>query len=71
MNLKAEAAEKERLKEENRRLRKLENEVKTVWIEAGLNSGDSYETAKKMIIDKDVFVQFEKEDQVEKIWEVS
>ncbi|XP_035779113.1 pre-mRNA-processing factor 40 homolog A-like [Anopheles albimanus] len=66
---KAEAAEKERLKEETRRIRKMENELKGVWIEAGLSGVDSWETAQKLVIDRDVYEQYEKEDKVERLWE--
>uniref|UniRef100_U5ESU8 Putative spliceosomal protein fbp11/splicing factor prp40 n=1 Tax=Corethrella appendiculata TaxID=1370023 RepID=U5ESU8_9DIPT len=65
----AEAAEKERLKEETRRIRKMENEIKSVWIDAGLTTVDSYDTAEKLVIDKEVFALYEKEDKVERLWE--
>lgn len=66
---KAEAAEKERLKEETRRIRKMENELKGVWIEAGLSAVDSWETAQKLVIDLEVYDAYEKEDKVERLWE--
>ncbi|XP_052865585.1 pre-mRNA-processing factor 40 homolog A [Anopheles cruzii] len=66
---KAEAAEKERLKEETRRIRKMENELKGVWIEAGLSGVDSWETAQKFVLDREVYDQYEKEDKVERLWE--
>ncbi|XP_050076945.1 pre-mRNA-processing factor 40 homolog A [Anopheles maculipalpis] len=66
---KAVAAEKERLKEETRRIRKMENELKGVWIEAGLTMVDSWETAQKLVIDREVYELYEKEDKVERLWE--
>uniref|UniRef100_A0A182Q8P3 FF domain-containing protein n=1 Tax=Anopheles farauti TaxID=69004 RepID=A0A182Q8P3_9DIPT len=66
---KAVAAEKERLKEETRRIRKLENELKGVWIEAGLSGVDSWETAQKLVMDREVYELYEKEDKVERLWE--
>uniref|UniRef100_A0A182MW53 Uncharacterized protein n=1 Tax=Anopheles culicifacies TaxID=139723 RepID=A0A182MW53_9DIPT len=66
---KAVAAEKERLKEETRRIRKMENELKGVWIEAGLSMVDSWETAQKLVIDREVYELYEKEDKVERLWE--
>ncbi|XP_055640317.1 pre-mRNA-processing factor 40 homolog A [Toxorhynchites rutilus septentrionalis] len=66
---KAEAAEKERLKEETRRIRKMENELKGIWIEAGLSAVDSWETAQKIVLDLDVYELYEKEDKVERLWE--
>lgn len=66
---KAEALEKERLKEETRRIRKLENELKGVWIEAGLTSADTYETALREVMDMSCYELYEKEDKVERLWE--
>ncbi|XP_055612659.1 pre-mRNA-processing factor 40 homolog A [Uranotaenia lowii] len=66
---KAEAAEKERLKEETRRIRKMENELKGIWIEAGLSAGDSWEIAQRLVMDTDVYELYEKEDKVERLWE--
>ncbi|KXJ74426.1 hypothetical protein RP20_CCG013718 [Aedes albopictus] len=66
---KAEAAEKERLKEETRRIRKMENELKGIWIEAGLSAVDSWETAQKLVLDLEVYDAYEKEDKVERLWE--
>ncbi|XP_041775564.1 pre-mRNA-processing factor 40 homolog A [Anopheles merus] len=66
---KAVAAEKERLKEETRRIRKLENELKGVWIEAGLSGVDSWETAQKLVMDREVYDLYEKDDKVERLWE--
>lgn len=66
---KAEAAEKERLKEETRRIRKMENELKGIWIESGLSAVDSWETAQKLVIDLEVYDAYEKEDKVERLWE--
>lgn len=67
---KAEAAEKERLKEENRRIRKLENEIKSKWIDSGIAVTESYEEAKKIVADLEAFEIYEKEiASGEKIWE--
>ncbi|XP_058125911.1 pre-mRNA-processing factor 40 homolog A isoform X1 [Anopheles ziemanni] len=63
------AAEKERLKEETRRIRKMENELKGLWIDAGLSAMDSWETAQKIVIDHEVYDLYEKEDKVERLWE--
>uniref|UniRef100_T1GV23 FF domain-containing protein n=1 Tax=Megaselia scalaris TaxID=36166 RepID=T1GV23_MEGSC len=56
---KAEAVEKERLKEESKRVRKLENEIKQMWLDANLTSADSYETAKKHVQDLEAFATYE------------
>ncbi|EDW75881.1 uncharacterized protein Dwil_GK14962 [Drosophila willistoni] len=66
---KAEAIEKERLKEEVRRLRKLENEVKNAWLEANVSVAESYDSAKKLVEHLEAFALYEKEIGVEKIWE--
>lgn len=65
---KAEAAEKDRLKEENRRLRKLENEVKNHWLDAGLSAADSWDKAKAAVVDKLDFEAYDKELKVEELW---
>lgn len=66
---KAETAERERLKEESRRLKKMENELKAYWVEAGLSATDSWEAAKALVLEKEVFGDYEKEDRVERVWE--
>ncbi|XP_058824609.1 pre-mRNA-processing factor 40 homolog A [Topomyia yanbarensis] len=66
---KAETAEKERLKEETRRIRKMENELKGVWMEAGLSAGDSWDIAQKLVINLEVYELYEKEDKVERLWD--
>uniref|UniRef100_A0A1B0D1J8 Uncharacterized protein n=1 Tax=Phlebotomus papatasi TaxID=29031 RepID=A0A1B0D1J8_PHLPP len=66
---KAEAAEKERLKEENRRIKKMENELKTVWLEAGLTGQDSWESARQLVMELEVFSAYESEEKVEKVWQ--
>lgn len=66
---KAEAIEKERIKEETKRIRKIENELKQIWLDAGLTSADSWETAKKLIIDTDDAIAYEKEGSLDKVWE--
>lgn len=65
---KAEAAEKERLKEESRRIRKMENELKNIWVDAGLQTTDSWEDALKLVEDKEVFEMYEKEKKVSDLW---
>lgn len=65
----AEAIEKERLKEEVRRLRKLENEIKNEWLEANVSVAESYDSAKKLVEHLEAFAVYEKEIGVEKIWE--
>ncbi|XP_060666635.1 pre-mRNA-processing factor 40 homolog A [Drosophila nasuta] len=66
---KAETIEKERMKEEVRRLRKLENEIKNEWLEANVSVGEPYESAKKLVEHLEAFALYEKEIGVEKIWE--
>lgn len=65
---KAETAEKDRLKEETRRLRKLENEVKNHWIDAGLSAADPWEKAKATVIDKIDYETYDKELKIEELW---
>lgn len=65
---KAEAAEKERLKEENRRIRKMENEIKNHWLDAGLTLADNWDKAKAAIVDKIDFDAFDKEFKIEELW---
>lgn len=65
---KAEAAEKDRLKEETRRLRKLENEVKNLWLDAGLSVTDAWEKAKAAVVDKIDFEAYDKELKLEELW---
>lgn len=68
---KAEALEKERIKEETKRIRKVESELKQVWLDAGLTSDDSWEAAKKLIDDtEDLMEIVEKENlSIERVWE--
>ncbi|XP_059607839.1 pre-mRNA-processing factor 40 homolog A [Phlebotomus argentipes] len=66
---KAEAAEKERLKEENKRIKKMENELKSVWLEAGLTGQDSWDSAKQLVADLEVFNAYDSEEKVEKVWQ--
>ncbi|EDW03734.1 pre-mRNA-processing factor 40 homolog A [Drosophila grimshawi] len=66
---KAEAIEKERMKEEVRRLRKLENEIKNEWLEVNVSVDEPYESAKKLVEHLEAFALYEKEIGVEKIWE--
>jgi len=57
------------MKEEVRRLRKLENEIKNEWLEANVSVGEPYESAKKVVEHLEAFALYEKEIGVEKIWE--
>ncbi|XP_067627291.1 pre-mRNA-processing factor 40 homolog A [Eurosta solidaginis] len=66
---KAEAAEKERLKEEARRLRKLENEIKAEWQEANISVQEPFEAAKKLVEHLEAYTVYEKELGVKKIWD--
>uniref|UniRef100_A0A1B0C570 Pre-mRNA-processing factor 40 homolog A n=1 Tax=Glossina palpalis gambiensis TaxID=67801 RepID=A0A1B0C570_9MUSC len=66
---KAEAIEKERLKEETKRLRKLENEIKNEWLEANVSIHEPYESAQKLVEHLEAFAIYEKEVGVQKIWE--
>lgn len=66
---KAETVEKERLKEESRRIKKMENELKGSWVEAGLTSADPWETAKNLVFEKEVYAEYEKEDKVERLYD--
>lgn len=68
MQEKATAAEKEKQKEENRRIRKLENEVKNHWLDAGLTAADSWEKAKACIIDKIDYEAYDAELKIEEVW---
>lgn len=66
---KAEAVEREREKEKSRRIRKIENEIKTIWLEAGISSKDSWDTAKSLIVEKEVYELYEKEERkLEDLW---
>lgn len=65
---KAAAIEKEKQKEENRRIRKLENEIKNHWIDANLTASDNWEKAKAVIIDKIDYETYDKELKIEDLW---
>jgi pre-mRNA-processing factor 40 len=65
---KATAVEKEKQKEENRRLRKMENEIKGLWLDAGLSSSDTFEKAKETIIDKIDYAAYDTELKIEDVW---
>lgn len=65
---KAETTEKDRLKEETRRLRKLENEVKNHWLDAGLSAADTWDKAKAAVVDKLDFEAYDKELKIEELW---
>lgn len=66
---KAESLERERLKEESRRIKRMEHELKSIWVEAGLSGSDNYEAALALVADKEVYANYEKEDRVERVWE--
>lgn len=66
---KAEAIQKERLREETKRLRKLENELKQLWLDAGLTSESSWELAKKVVANTEVYDTYTKEASAEKLWD--
>lgn len=66
---KAEAVEKEREKEKSRRIRKIENEIKTIWLDAGFSLKETWETAKSLVVEQDVYELYEKEERkVEDLW---
>lgn len=66
---KAQSVEKERMKEENKRLKKLKNEIKDLWVDAGLLITDAWEKAKAAIVDKIDFDEYDKEiGGIEKLW---
>lgn len=66
---KAEAIQKERVREETKRLRRLENELKQIWLDAGITSESTWDVAKKLIIDTDAFETYAQEGSVEKVFE--
>lgn len=66
---KAEAIQKERLREETKRLRKYENELKQIWLDAGLTSESTWEMAKKAVVNTDAYETYSKESSVEKLFE--
>lgn len=68
MREKAITVEKEKQKEENRRLRKLENEIKNYWLDAGLTASDTWEKAKSCIIDKIDYEAYDAELKIEDVW---
>jgi pre-mRNA-processing factor 40 len=65
---KATIVEKEKQKEESRRIRKMENEIKNHWLDAGLTAADNWEKAKATIIDKIDFVTYDADVKVEEVW---
>lgn len=66
---KAEAIQKERLREETKRLRKLENELKQIWLDAGLTSETNWEAAKKFVANSEAYEAYVKEGSIEKLYE--
>lgn len=66
---KAETAEKERLKEEHKRLKKLESEIKAEWIEGNLTETDNFETAKNLVKNLEACIVYERDYSLEKVWE--
>jgi pre-mRNA-processing factor 40 len=65
---KATAAEKEKQKEESRRIRKMENEVKNIWLDAGLSASDAWEKAKAAVVEKIDFDAYDSELKIEELW---
>lgn len=65
---KAIAIEKEKQKEENRRIRKIEGEIKNLWIDAGLSANDEWEKAKAAVFDKIDFEAFDRDVKIEDLW---
>lgn len=54
---KAEASERERQREESKRVKKLENELKAMWVEAGLTGPqESWTEARKVVEETDAYV---------------
>lgn len=66
---KAEALHKEKLREETKRMRKLENEMKQIWLDAGLTADTPWSEAKKLVEHTETFAAYEQESPVEKLWE--
>lgn len=52
-----------------KRIKKLENELKTVWIEAGLTPQDSWEMAQKLVVELEAYTALEGDAKVEAVWE--
>lgn len=65
---KAAAIEKEKQKEESRRIRKMENEIKNHWLDAELIASDPWEKAKAAIIAKIDFELYDSEFKIEDLW---
>lgn len=65
---KATAVEKEKQKEENRRIRKMENEIKNYWLDAGLTAADTWEKAKAAVVEKIDFEVYDAEVKIEEVW---
>lgn len=66
---KAEAVEKERMREESKRLRRMQNELKQMWLDANISSETPWEEAKKIVAESELFEVYEKEGSVEKVFE--
>lgn len=66
---KAELVEKDRLREETKRLRRMQNELKQIWLDAGLTSETSWEEARKIVVESEIFEVYEKDGSVEKVFE--
>ncbi|XP_055918843.1 pre-mRNA-processing factor 40 homolog A [Eupeodes corollae] len=66
---KAETAEKERLKEEHKRLKKLESEIKGEWLEGNITASDTFEAAKKHVEHLEACILYERDYSLEKVWE--
>lgn len=66
---KAEAIQKERQREESKRIRKIENELKQIWLDAGLTSESTLDMAKKFVMNTEAYATYSKEGSVEKLFE--
>lgn len=66
---KAEAIHKEKMKEESKRLRKLVNEIKQIWLDANISSEHDWETAKELVAGTDAYAAYAKDGSVEQLFE--
>lgn len=66
---KAEAIQKEKMREESKRLRKLMNELKQIWLDAGITSETDWEAAKQLVAGTEAYETYAKEGSVEQVFE--
>lgn len=66
---KAEAIHKEKMKEESKRLRKLMNELKQIWLDANISSEHEWGTAKELVVGTDAYEAYSKDGSVEQLFE--